>query len=120
MGLYETEGEVRVYGKPLDLSKLGEALRNKIAFVSEDRRGVGLLLGESIERNIIFSAMQINDEFLKRIGPIKILDKANADKHAKNMITARYSLHRNFTGGGSLSGVTNKSLLARATMHPRF
>lgn len=123
MGLYETEGEVRVYGKPLDLSKLGEALRNKIAFVSEDRRGVGLLLGESIERNIIFSAMQINDEFLKRIGPIKILDKANADKHAKNMIKL---LDIRCTGPsqavGSLSGGNQQKVcLARAlTMIPEI
>ena len=42
MGLYETQGDVYAFGKRLDLSKLGEALRNDIAFVSEDRRGVGL------------------------------------------------------------------------------
>src|SRR5690606_11048927 len=70
MGLYDTAGEVLAYGKPMDLSKLGEALRHDIAFVSEDRRGVGLLLGESIERNITFSAMQIKDEFLTKIGPM--------------------------------------------------
>src|SRR5690606_3425411 len=70
MGLFETRGDVLAFGKRLDFEKLGEALRNDIAFVSEDRRGVGLLLGESIERNITFSAMQIKDEFLKGIGPI--------------------------------------------------
>jgi len=123
MGLYDTEGEVLVRGKTLDLSKLGEALRNKIAFVSEDRRGVGLLLGESIERNIIFSAMQINDEFLKGIGPIKILDKATADKHAKNMIKL---LDIRCTGPsqavGSLSGGNQQKVcLARAiTMIPEI
>ncbi|MDD2521447.1 MAG: sugar ABC transporter ATP-binding protein [Anaerolineaceae bacterium] len=123
MGLYDTEGEVIAFGKTLDLSKLGEALRNGLAFVSEDRRGVGLLLGESIERNIIFSAMQINDQFLRRIGPMKILDKANADKHAKNMIRL---LDIRCTGPsqvvGSLSGGNQQKVcLARAlTMVPKI
>jgi len=123
MGLYETAGEVLVFGKALDLTRLGEALRNGIAFVSEDRRGVGLLLGESIERNIIFSAMQINDEFLTRIGPLKILNKAKADEHTRNMIKL---LDIRCTGPsqtvGSLSGGNQQKVcLARAiTMVPRI
>ena len=36
-----------------------------MAFVSEDRRGVGLLLEESLEWNIAFTAMQIQDKYLK-------------------------------------------------------
>jgi len=123
MGLYETQGDVYAFGKRLDLSKLGEALRNDIAFVSEDRRGVGLLLGESIERNITFSAMQIKDEFLKRIGFIKILDKAKADQHTRDMIEL---LDIRCTGpsqvAGSLSGGNQQKVcLARAiTMKPKI
>jgi len=123
MGLYDTEGEVISFGKTLDLSKLGEALRNGIAFVSEDRRGVGLLLGESIERNITFSAMQINNEFLKSIGPVKILDKKAADEHTKEMIKL---LDIRCTGPsqvvGSLSGGNQQKVcLARAlTMVPKI
>lgn len=123
MGLYETEGEVLVFGKPLDLSKLGEALRNDLAFVSEDRRGVGLLLGESIERNITFSAMQVKDEFLKHFGPVKILDAHAADKHARELIKL---LDIRCTGPsqavGSLSGGNQQKVcLARAlTMKPKI
>jgi simple sugar transport system ATP-binding protein len=36
-----------------------------MAFVSEDRRGVGLLLGERIDWNITFTAMQTQNLFLK-------------------------------------------------------
>lgn len=36
-----------------------------MAFVSEDRRGVGLLLTESIEMNIALTAMQIQNKFLR-------------------------------------------------------
>ena len=63
MGLYKASGEVRINGEALNLDKLGDALDHKVAFVSEDRRGVGLLLNESIEQNIVFSAMQTNGRF---------------------------------------------------------
>ncbi len=36
-----------------------------MAFVSEDRRGVGLLLDESIEMNIALTAMQVQGQFLR-------------------------------------------------------
>jgi len=123
IGLFDTQGDVFAFGKRLDLSKLGEALRNDIAFVSEDRRGVGLLLGESVERNITFTAMQIKDQFLRRIGPMKILDKAKADQHTQEMIKL---LDIRCTGpsqtAGSLSGGNQQKVcLARAiTMDPKF
>ena len=121
IGLYKTRGDVIVHGKKLDLDKLGEALRNGIAFVSEDRRGVGLLLGESIERNIIFSAMQTKEEFLTKIGFIKLLNQAEANRHTREMIKL---LDIRCTGpsqtSGSLSGGNQQKVcLARAlTMDP--
>ena len=84
MGLYESKGTVKAFGEELNLSRLGEALNHKIAFVSEDRRGVGLLLNSSIEENISFSAMQVKGKFLK--GPLKLYDAAAAKKHALDMI----------------------------------
>jgi simple sugar transport system ATP-binding protein len=38
-----------------------------MAFVSEDRRGVGLLLDEGIDWNIAFTAMQVQDKYVKPI-----------------------------------------------------
>lgn len=38
MGLYPAEGEVIINGKTMNLSNLGEALHNDVAFVSEDRK----------------------------------------------------------------------------------
>jgi simple sugar transport system ATP-binding protein len=37
-----------------------------MAFVSEDRRGVGLLLDESLEWNVSFTAMQVQEKYLKK------------------------------------------------------
>ncbi len=121
MGLYDSKGTVSLFGKELNLKKLGNALSNGIACVSEDRRGVGLLLGESIEQNIAFSAMQIKDDFLLKFGPIKIFDQKKARKHALDMIEL---LDIRCTGpkqsSGSLSGGNQQKVcLARAlTMKP--
>ena len=66
MGLYEAGGTVEFDGKPIPLNSPRECLSASLAFVSEDRRGVGLLLDESLEWNVAFSAMQIQDKFLKK------------------------------------------------------
>ena len=49
MGLYPSGGKVRLFGRKLTLNKPRAALGRKMAFVSEDRRGVGLLLDEPLE-----------------------------------------------------------------------
>lgn len=123
MGLYDAEGEVLLNGIALNLKRLGEALKHKVAFVSEDRRGVGLLLNESIEQNIVFSAMQTNDRFLNKIGFMKLYDGASAKQHAEDMVQ---KLDIRCTGirqpSGSLSGGNQQKVcLARAlTLEPEL
>ncbi|MCL1876159.1 MAG: sugar ABC transporter ATP-binding protein [Synergistaceae bacterium] len=65
MGLSPSGGNVKLHGKPMQLGSPYAALKRGLAFVSEDRRGVGLLLDEGIDWNIAFSAMQIQNKFLK-------------------------------------------------------
>lgn len=64
MGIYPAQGEVELFGEPLPLNDAHDSLKRGLAMVSEDRRGVGLLLDQSIEDNIVFSAMQVNGDFL--------------------------------------------------------
>ena len=66
MGLYEAGGTVEFDGKVIPLGSPRECLDSSFAFVSEDRRGVGLLLDESLEWNVAFPAMQIQNKFLKK------------------------------------------------------
>ncbi len=66
MGLYEAGGTVEFEGRQIPLNSPRTCLDASIAFVSEDRRGVGLLLDETLEWNIAFPAMQIQDKFLKK------------------------------------------------------
>jgi len=67
MGLFPASGKVLLDGENLSLNNPRDALKRGLAFVSEDRRGVGLLLDESIENNIAISAMQVHGKFLRRI-----------------------------------------------------
>ena len=65
MGLYEAGGTVTFNGESIPLNSPRRCLDSSFAFVSEDRRGVGLLLDETLEWNIAFPAMQIQNKFLK-------------------------------------------------------
>ena len=65
MGLYDAGGTVEFDGQEIALNNPRKCLDASIAFVSEDRRGVGLLLDETLEWNIAFPAMQIQNKFLK-------------------------------------------------------
>ncbi len=77
MGLYEAGGKVVFEGKEIPLNSPRKCLDASMAFVSEDRRGVGLLLDESLEWNIAFSAMQVKNSFVRKIfgGAVKWRDE---------------------------------------------
>ena len=84
LGIFPARGELVMEGKPIPLNQPARALEAGIAYLSEDRKGVGLLLDESIELNIAFTAMQIHGDFLKDFRLFKLNDaralRANAVK----------------------------------------
>ena len=86
MGVYEAMGDVKLFGKPVPLNNSRKALESGMAMVSEDRRGVGLLLDESIENNIVFNAMQINNDFTKKLLFGRLKDQKAIRAYADEMI----------------------------------
>ena len=102
MGLYPAGGRVRLFGRSLTLNKPRKALGRKMAFVSEDRRGVGLLLDEPLDWNITFTAMQTQGRFL--IGIPYIFQMRN--EHAMRKEARKYidSLNIKCTGPSQLAG----------------
>ena len=90
IGLSPAGGNVTLFGKPAKLESPRLALNNKMAFVSEDRRGVGLLLNERIDWNITLTAMQVQNKFLKRVlnGFILLRDDAAIAEEANYYIKA--------------------------------
>lgn len=83
MGLYKAAGEVYLDNNKLELNNPRKAIKSKLAFVSEDRRGVGLLLDTSIEMNIVITSMQIQNRFLKGLLGIKSFNLKD-DKAIRN------------------------------------
>ncbi|MDR0648971.1 MAG: sugar ABC transporter ATP-binding protein [Synergistaceae bacterium] len=88
MGLYQAGGNVTAMGSKLSLNAPAVSLARNMAFVSEDRRGVGLLLDEPIDWNIAFTAMQVQDKFVKKLlgGLIKWRDDAAMTEAALDYI----------------------------------
>ena len=88
-GMYTSRGDIIFEGEKLDANAIGEALKHDIAFVSEDRKGVGLLLNRSITDNIVFTSMYQKRNFLKSFLGITQYDKndskATADKFIKEL-----------------------------------
>lgn len=67
MGLHPAGGSVTFDNKPILLNSPEAPLTAGISAVFEDRRGVGLLLEESIAWNIIFTSLQMQHKFLKPV-----------------------------------------------------
>lgn len=86
MGVFPARGEVTFKGEKLNLENTKETLEKKIAFVSEDRKGVGLLLDESLAWNVAFQAMQIQDKFIKKVGPFSFRDEKLMDEATQKYI----------------------------------
>jgi len=86
MGIYEARGEVLFEGKNLPLNNTKKVLSSAIGFVSEDRKGVGLLLDETIESNIVFTDMQIHKHYLKSFAGLHIQDSKAIREHALQTI----------------------------------
>jgi simple sugar transport system ATP-binding protein len=124
MGLYKSTGEVYKGDEKIVLNNPKEAIKSKLAFVSEDRRGVGLLLDTSIELNVVMTSMQIHDKFLKPLLGMKFLQlqdgkgiRAWANKMIKDLdirCTGPTQFTRRLSGGNQ-----QKVCIARAlTLEP--
>ena len=107
-------GRILKKGKPLNLKSSCDGVKNRIAYVSEDRKGDGLILDLSIRENMTLSS-------LERISKSFIVDK-NKEKERVNSYIDRIriktpsmeQLIKNLSGGNQ-----QKVAIAKALMiHP--
>lgn len=106
MGIYPTTGTIEFKGQQVPLNSPRKSQEMGFSFVSEDRRGVGLLLDEPIFWNICFNAMQIKGLGLKKVLGISFRDEKKmreiAEKYIRELeikTTGPDQLVKNLSGG---------------------
>ena len=67
-------GTISIHGKPVSIKAPKDAIQNGIAFLTEDRKGQGLVLAQSIETNMILANLKrftrglfINDKEVEKV-----------------------------------------------------
>ncbi len=105
-------GDIYFDGKPLKVNSAKEAIANNIMYVSEDRKGLGTVLMQSIYNNISYSS-------LDRLSKYQIIDKnleikeVNQFKEKLNVKTENvYNPVSSLSGGNQQKVVLARCLLA--------
>jgi putative multiple sugar transport system ATP-binding protein len=105
-------GEVRLNGKPVDISSVGKAVDRGIAYVTEDRKTYGLNLIDHIKHNITLA----NLGGVSRAGIIddlREIDVANDYRGRTNIRSSSvYQKTGNLSGGNQQKVVLSKWLFA--------
>jgi ABC-type sugar transport system ATPase subunit len=106
-------GEVTLLGKPMVAHDAGQAIRQGLALVSEDRKRYGLVLGMDIKQNSTLASLQ-------RISRLGVINKneeiKSAGRYVKELRTKTPSLEQrvgNLSGGNQQKVVLAKWLLTR-------
>jgi simple sugar transport system ATP-binding protein len=124
-GIYPYSGHVIFDNQQLDITNTAEVLAKGIYLLPDDRRNSGLLLDRSIMENIIFTPVQIKNEFLAPFfyNNLSFIDRKKSSDYTKQCIK-KFDIrcHNIKQKVNSLSGGNQQKVcLARAiTMHPKI
>jgi len=107
-------GDVIIDGKKVDIKSPGDAIKEGISYVSEDRKGDGLILGMSIEENMSISALK---ELSGLMGKINTKSEADiSEGYVKDMSIRTpgiKQLVKNLSGGNQQKVSIAKSLMTK-------
>lgn len=77
---HKSSGKIYLHGKEIKINRPEDAIEKKIAYLTEDRKGLGLFLGMQVRDNIIAPSLR---NFSKNAD---ILNKRSIDKFAKRLV----------------------------------
>jgi putative multiple sugar transport system ATP-binding protein len=105
-------GTVRLKGRPIDVSSVGRAVQNGVAYVTEDRKTYGLVLEEDIAKNVTLA----NLSGVSRNAIIDDMRELKVASDYRNRLRIRSSgVHQetvNLSGGNQQKVVLSKWLFA--------
>jgi putative multiple sugar transport system ATP-binding protein len=109
---YKISGNIILFGKSVKLHSPAKAIANGIAYVSEDRKKDGLILGEDISQNITISALKK----ISKLGVLNFIKQSRfAEKYVKDIDIRTPSILqkvRNLSGGNQQKVQVSKWLFA--------
>src|SRR5439155_520276 len=105
--------QIRVHGRPTRINGPGDAVRQGIGYLSEDRKRYGLALGMDVETNIVLATLR---KFLRAFGRVDARrTRATAEQLVQRLAIKTPSLRqkvRNLSGGTQQKVVVAKWLTA--------
>ncbi|WP_432664288.1 ribose ABC transporter ATP-binding protein RbsA [Wukongibacter baidiensis] len=107
-------GEVIIDGKSLSIKSPEQAIKEGLSYVSEDRKGDGLLLGLSVKKNMTISALKELSQTLWKIDGSK--EEDIAQDFVKDMSIRTPSTEqiiKNLSGGNQQKVAIAKSLVTK-------
>ena len=115
-GVYgkRTKGEVILNNKKLEINSPGEAIKNGIGLITEDRKKFGLLLDQDIPFNITIASL---DKFIGKYIIDQLKERQTAQKYVKELNIKTPSLNvriKQLSGGNQQKVVLGKWLVTES------
>lgn len=116
-GVYPLEsGTVKLYGQEININSPREAIRNNIVYVSEDRKGEGLIVSSNVKKNITLSNL-LNYVSFGYIDVKKEVEDSNKYIKEMNIRTPSYQqIVENLSGGNQQKVAIAKALATHPTI----
>jgi len=109
IGVRQSAGQVEINGKPVNISTVSDARRAGVVYLTEDRKGRGLLLRKSMRENLTLLA-------LNRFGRLAIDSKGEDKALGKAISEFDIRAPNRAVLVGNLSGGNQQKLLLAKTM----
>ena len=107
----KSAGEIRIDGEPVSINTPADAIKRKMAFLTEDRRTLGCFLPLNLFNNIMaLSWLKYTKRFMLRPGPCKKVALEQIESH-KIKTSGLDQLIRNLSGGNQQKALIARSLL---------
>jgi putative multiple sugar transport system ATP-binding protein len=107
-----SEGELYIEGKPMHFTSSRSAMNSGLGYISEDRKGLGLILIQDVKTNISNSSLGSISKFgvVNNMQEIKLAEKFRKDLNIRTPTINQ--IVRNLSGGNQQKVVVSRSLAA--------